>query len=48
MLAFTEALAFDTFGRDIPQILLAHVNRLNADAMPELLRRLARSGATSS
>ena len=44
MLAFSEGLAFDTFGRDIPQILLAHVNRLNADAMPELLRRLRRRG----
>ena len=43
-LAFSEGLAFDTFGRDIPQILLAHVNRLNADAMPELLRRLRRRG----
>lgn len=40
MVAFAEALAFDTFGRDIPQVLLSHVNRLNADAMPELLRRL--------
>ena len=44
MLAFCEALAFETFGRDIPQILLAHVNRLNADAMPELLRRLRTRG----
>lgn len=44
MLAFDEALAVDTFGRDIPQILLAHVNRLNADAMPELLRRLRARG----
>lgn len=42
--AFAEALAFDTFGRDIPQILLLHVNRLNADAMPELLRRLRSRG----
>jgi peptidoglycan/xylan/chitin deacetylase (PgdA/CDA1 family) len=37
--AFAESLAQDTFGRDIPQILLIHVNRLNADAMPELVRR---------
>jgi peptidoglycan/xylan/chitin deacetylase (PgdA/CDA1 family) len=41
---FAEALAFDTFGRDIPQVLLLHVNRLNADAMPELLRRLRSRG----
>ena len=42
--AFAEALAFDTFGRDIPQILLSHVNRLNADVMPEYLGRLRRRG----
>lgn len=44
MVAFAEALAFDTFGRDVPQVLLSHVNRLNADAMPELLRRLRARG----
>ncbi len=44
MLAFAEALAFDTFEREIPQVLLAHVNRLNADVMPELLRRLRARG----
>ena len=44
MLAFDEALAFDTFRRDIPQVLVSHVNRLNADAMPELLRRLRARG----
>jgi peptidoglycan/xylan/chitin deacetylase (PgdA/CDA1 family) len=44
MVAFAEALAMDTFGRDIPQILVGHVNRLNADAMPELLRRLRARG----
>ena len=44
MMAFAEALAFDTFGREIPHILLAHVNRLNADLMPEMLRRLRARG----
>ena len=44
MVAFGEALAFDTFGRGIPHVLLSHVNRLNADAMPELLRRLRARG----
>jgi peptidoglycan/xylan/chitin deacetylase (PgdA/CDA1 family) len=44
MVAFGEALAVDTFGRDIPHVLLSHVNRLNADAMPELLRRLRARG----
>jgi peptidoglycan/xylan/chitin deacetylase (PgdA/CDA1 family) len=42
--AFYESLATDTFGREIPQVLLVHVNRLNADAMPELLRRLKGRG----
>ena len=44
MLAFAEALAFATFGREIPHVLLAHVNRLNADVMPEMLRRLRARG----
>jgi peptidoglycan/xylan/chitin deacetylase (PgdA/CDA1 family) len=43
-MAFCEALATDTFGRGIPQVLLIHVNRLNADAMPELVRRLRARG----
>jgi peptidoglycan/xylan/chitin deacetylase (PgdA/CDA1 family) len=42
--AFAEALALDTFGRDIPQVLLSHVNRLNADVMPEYIGRLRRRG----
>jgi len=46
MLAWADALARETFGRAIPQILLAHVNRLNADAMPETLRRLRAQGYT--
>lgn len=44
MVAWAETLAEDTFGRPIPQVLLAHVNRLNADAMPEMLRRLRARG----
>lgn len=44
MIAFAEALTLETFGRDIPQIMLGHVNRLNADGMPELLRRLRARG----
>jgi peptidoglycan/xylan/chitin deacetylase (PgdA/CDA1 family) len=43
---WADALARDTFGRTIPQILLVHVNRLNADAMPESLRRLRVLGYT--
>jgi peptidoglycan/xylan/chitin deacetylase (PgdA/CDA1 family) len=41
---FFEGLARQMFGRDIPQILLTHVNRLNADSMPELLALLRRRG----
>lgn len=44
MVLWAETLSRETFGRDIPQILLSHVNRLNADAMPELLRRLRARG----
>jgi hypothetical protein len=44
MMDFMEKLAVDEFGRPIPQILLAHVNRLNADVLPELLARIARRG----
>jgi peptidoglycan/xylan/chitin deacetylase (PgdA/CDA1 family) len=44
MCAFYEELARDTFGREIPQILLTHVNRLNADVLPELLARISRRG----
>lgn len=44
MIAFAEALTLETFGRDTPQIMLGHVNRLNADGMPELLRRLRARG----
>jgi peptidoglycan/xylan/chitin deacetylase (PgdA/CDA1 family) len=40
MLDFFERLARDEFGRDIPQVLLAHVNRLNAALLPRLLARL--------
>jgi peptidoglycan/xylan/chitin deacetylase (PgdA/CDA1 family) len=43
-MAFYESLATDTFGREIPQVLLMHLNLLNADAMPELLRRLKARG----
>jgi peptidoglycan/xylan/chitin deacetylase (PgdA/CDA1 family) len=44
MCAWFEALSRDTFGREIPQILLTHVNRLNADTLGELLARLTRRG----
>jgi peptidoglycan/xylan/chitin deacetylase (PgdA/CDA1 family) len=44
MCAWFEELARDTFGRDIPQILLTHVNRLNADALPDVLAVLDKRG----
>jgi peptidoglycan-N-acetylglucosamine deacetylase len=43
-LDWAQAFSVETFGREIPQILLCHVNRLNADAMPELTRRLRARG----
>jgi peptidoglycan/xylan/chitin deacetylase (PgdA/CDA1 family) len=39
-----EALARDTFGREVPQVLLVHGNRTNADALGEVLDRLAGRG----
>jgi peptidoglycan/xylan/chitin deacetylase (PgdA/CDA1 family) len=39
-----EAVSRDIFGREIPQVLLAHANRLNADALDEVLGRLAARG----
>jgi peptidoglycan/xylan/chitin deacetylase (PgdA/CDA1 family) len=42
--SFFEGLARQMFGRDIPQILLTHVNRLNADSLPDLLAQLRRRG----
>jgi peptidoglycan/xylan/chitin deacetylase (PgdA/CDA1 family) len=39
-----EALSRDTFGREIPQVLLVHGNRTNADALGEVLDRLAARG----
>jgi peptidoglycan/xylan/chitin deacetylase (PgdA/CDA1 family) len=44
MFTWFERLAHETFGRDIAQIFLLHVNALNAEAMPAMLERLARRG----
>jgi peptidoglycan/xylan/chitin deacetylase (PgdA/CDA1 family) len=41
---FFEELSRDTFGREIPQILLIHANGLNADCLGEMLDRLAARG----
>jgi peptidoglycan/xylan/chitin deacetylase (PgdA/CDA1 family) len=39
-----ERLSRELFGRDIPQVLLIHDNSLNAEALPEILRRLRSRG----
>ena len=44
--AFYEERSRALFGREIPQIHLAHANALNARAMPLLLARLERRGYT--
>ena len=42
--AYYEERSRALFGREVPQIHLAHVNALNARAMPHLLERLERRG----
>jgi peptidoglycan-N-acetylglucosamine deacetylase len=44
VLKFCEGLSRETFGREIPQILLLHDNEINADSLAELLDRLAARG----
>lgn len=44
MCSFFEKLGQEMFSRDIAQVLLTHVNRLNADALPDLLAALRRRG----
>ena len=44
VVAFFEQRTTEVVGRDIPQILLLHANRLNADMAPEVLTMLKRRG----
>jgi len=44
VITFCEGLARETFGREIPQILLIHDNELNAGVLGDLLDRLAARG----
>jgi peptidoglycan-N-acetylglucosamine deacetylase len=44
MFLFFERLSVETFGREIPQVLLLHANHLNADTLPDLLGRLRQRG----
>lgn len=39
-----ESMAAELFGRDIPQILLIHASRLNADALEAMLAKLEQRG----
>jgi peptidoglycan/xylan/chitin deacetylase (PgdA/CDA1 family) len=42
--AFAEKLSTETFGREIPQILLIHANRINGDYLAEMLEHLRARG----
>lgn len=41
---FAELLSRETFGRDIPQVMLTHANDINADHLDLLLERLTTRG----
>ncbi|MEA2559990.1 MAG: hypothetical protein QOH06_1494 [Acidobacteriota bacterium] len=43
-LGFFEMLSLETFGREIPQILLIHVNEINAAHLDEMLSRIEARG----
>ena len=43
---FAEKISTQIFGREIPQILLIHTNDVTADALDEMLQRLAQRGYT--
>jgi hypothetical protein len=44
MCSWFETLSRDTFSREVPQVLLTHVNRLNADKLPDLRAILRKRG----
>ena len=46
VITFCEGLSRETFGREIPQILLIHDSELNSGVLGELLDRLAARGYT--
>jgi peptidoglycan/xylan/chitin deacetylase (PgdA/CDA1 family) len=46
IVAFFERRAVEVTGREIPQVLLIHASRMNADLMPELLAMFRRRGYT--
>ena len=44
MVTWFETVATETFGRDVPQILLIHTNEINTDALDALLTRTEQRG----
>jgi peptidoglycan/xylan/chitin deacetylase (PgdA/CDA1 family) len=44
MFEFYEQLSAELFGREIPQVLLVHANRLNGDHFAELIEMMRRRG----
>ena len=44
VLTYYEEVSRQVFGREVPQILLTHVNRINAERLPHLLALLERRG----
>jgi len=44
MVEWFEQLSRETFGREIAQVLLIHVNRLNGDVLPEAIEAMTRGG----
>jgi hypothetical protein len=44
VIAFFEKRSVEVVGREFPQVLLMHANRLNAETMPDLLAMLRRRG----
>jgi peptidoglycan/xylan/chitin deacetylase (PgdA/CDA1 family) len=44
MFEFYERLSRDLFGREIPQVLLVHANKLNGDHFPEMIEMMRRRG----
>lgn len=46
VVSFFEQRSVEVVGREIPQILLIHASRLNADTMPDLLAMFRRRGYT--
>jgi peptidoglycan/xylan/chitin deacetylase (PgdA/CDA1 family) len=44
MLAFFEKASIGVFGREFPQVFLAHANRLNGAVLDELLSRIEKRG----